>query len=72
MRFDQMESHRRSIAKAITWRLFALSITIGTVWALTGEARLAATVGLADTLLKIGSYYLHERAWTRSSFGRTD
>jgi len=67
-----MELHRRSIAKAVTWRVFAFAITVGTTWVITGEARLAAAVGTADTVLRIGSFYLHERAWNRSTFGRVD
>lgn len=64
-----MESHRRSILKAVTWRIFALAITTGTTWILTGEMSLAVSVGLADMALKIGSFYVHERAWNRSKFG---
>jgi len=35
-----------------------------------GELRSAAAIGLADTLVKVGVYYGHERAWNRVRFGR--
>ncbi len=36
----------------------------------TGEVAHAAKVGLLDTVLKFGIYFIHERAWTRINFGR--
>lgn len=65
-----LESHARSLMKALSWRVTALVITVGIVWMITGAVRLAAMVGTVDALLKIGAYYLHERAWNRSNFGR--
>ena len=64
------ESHARSLMKALSWRVVALAITTGVVFVITGQATLAATVGVADALLKIGTYYLHERAWNHSNLGR--
>lgn len=64
------ESRRRSIAKAVTWRVVALIITVGTAWVITRSVDLAVAVGIADTAVKVGSYYLHERAWNAFSFGR--
>ena len=63
------DSRGRSIAKALSWRVTALIITVSIVWVMTGEAVFAAGVGAADALFKIVLYYLHERAWNRSSFG---
>lgn len=65
-----LESHRRSIAKAISWRIAATAITASVAWLVTGEIGFAATIALADSALKIGSFYLHERAWNRVNFGR--
>ena len=65
-----MESTRRSLAKSLSWRLLATAITTSLVFALTGEGRFAATVGLSDTLLKLFVYFGHERLWNRIHFGR--
>ncbi len=65
-----MDTPRRSIAKALSWRLLATTITTGLVYLLTGKGEFAATVGLADTLIKFFVYISHERAWNRISYGR--
>ena len=65
-----MESQSRSLAKTMTWRIIATLITAGVAFALTGKIVLAATIGLVDTLIKLGAYYAHERAWNRVMLGR--
>lgn len=67
-----MESRRRSVAKALSWRVFALMITTFTAWFVTGQLAFAAEIGLIDSLLKIGAYYFHERSWINISFGRPE
>ncbi len=64
------DSHARSILKAATWRAGGLCLTVAVAWAVTGRADLAASIGLADTVLKLGAYYVHERAWLKVRFGR--
>ena len=65
-----MDSHRRSIAKTVSWRILALPITTGIAWGITGELRFATAIGVADTLTKLSVFYAHERVWNRTSFGR--
>jgi uncharacterized membrane protein len=65
-----MDTPRRSIAKALSWRLLATVITTTLVYLLTGKGEFAATVGLADTLIKFFVYVMHERVWNRISYGR--
>ena len=65
-----MENHRRTIAKTATWRVLATFITMTIAWLLTGEMKIAATVGVLDTLVKFAAYYVHERAWNRLDYGR--
>ena len=67
---EHAESHARSILKAATWRAGGLCLTVAVAWAVTGRADLAASIGLADTVLKLGAYYVHERAWLKVRFGR--
>ena len=66
-----MESHARSIIKALSWRIGGLLVTFFVTWGITGRLSLAATVGLADTGVKIGAYYVHERLWLKVRFGRS-
>ena len=66
-----MDSHWRSICKALSWRVLAVFITGGIAWGLTRELKFAALIGLADSCAKLAVYYAHERVWDRSKFGRT-
>ena len=65
-----MESHLRTIVKALTWRLGGLVMTVAVAWVVTRRADFAASIGLVDTALKIVAYYVHERVWLRIRFGR--
>jgi uncharacterized membrane protein len=65
-----METPIRSLAKAITWRVLALVVTVCVALAITSDFQFAAAIGAADTAIKIGVYYAHERSWERVSFGR--
>lgn len=65
-----METHRRSIAKALSWRFLATLITAVVAFVLTGQTELAIKVGLLDTLIKLFVYYGHERLWCIIPFGR--
>ena len=65
-----MESHRRSIVKALSWRVVALLITASVAWTITGSLRFGVIIGGIDTVIKLVVYYFHERLWNRISFGR--
>ena len=65
-----MESHKRSIMKALSWRLVATVVTFLVAWLLTGTLDIAMKIGLLDTSIKFGAYYLHERAWIKLNFGK--
>lgn len=67
-----MESKKRSVAKAISWRVIATVITTVLALALTGRWEFAAAIGLADTSLKFFVYFAHERFWNRVNFGREE
>ena len=65
-----METHIRSIAKAITWRAGGTVVTFIVVWIVAGKVALAAQIGILDTVIKIGVFYVHERFWNHLSFGK--
>ena len=65
-----MESHIRSIAKAMTWRAGGTVVTFAVAWILTRKFELAAQIGVLDTAVKIGAFYFHERLWNRLNFGK--
>ncbi len=65
-----IESHTRSILKAISWRFIAVIITTLTAYFFTKEVALSLGIGLVDAAIKIFTYYGHERLWNRIGFGR--
>lgn len=65
-----METHLRSIAKAVSWRIGGTVVTFIIALLVSGKVDIAVKVGLLDTLVKIAAFYLHERIWDRISFGK--
>lgn len=65
-----METHVRTIMKSLSWRFIATLITFSVAWIITRELTFAVEIGIADTLIKLGAYYFHERVWIRVNFGK--
>ncbi len=65
-----METHLRSLVKAISWRIVATLTTIFLVFAYTGDLILSGGVGLTEIGAKLIAYYFHERVWNAIGFGR--
>jgi len=64
-----MVERKRHLAKAVTYRLFGSMGTAAIAYVATGDAKLGASIGGLDMLVKIGLYYIHERAWYRIRWG---
>ena len=65
-----MESHFRTVMKAFSWRFIATLVTFTVAWVVTKELKFAAEIGLANTVIKLGAYYFHERTWIGVKFGK--
>jgi adenylylsulfate kinase len=65
-----METRTRSLAKAISWRIFATLTTALLVFAFTGNLVISESVALTELASKIVIYYVHERVWNLLRFGR--
>jgi len=65
-----METHVRSIAKAVSWRIVATLTTMLLVYVFTGNLLVSGGVGLTELLSKLLIYYVHERVWNAIGFGR--
>jgi adenylylsulfate kinase len=66
-----VESHYRSIVKAVSYRILGSSTTALIFYVLTGKGSLSVGAGLLDMVLKIGVYFIHERIWNHINFGRS-
>lgn len=62
----------RSAAKAFSWRITGTMDTIVVSFLITGEPKLALSIGFVELFTKIFLYYFHERIWNRISFGRSE
>lgn len=65
-----VQSRRRSLVKAASYRLFATSIVVGVAFLTTGKLGASATIGVVAAVAKTGLYYGWERLWERISWGR--
>jgi len=65
-----MDSHLRSFAKALSWRVTGTVDTMVLSYLITGSVKIAAAIGGTEVITKSLLYYLHERAWARVPFGR--
>ena len=68
---DHVESHYRSIAKAVSYRILGSTVTALIFYVLTGRGSLSLGAGALDMVLKIGAYFIHERIWNHINFGRS-
>ena len=64
------DSNIRSIVKGISWRAVATTTTIIIVYVFFGRLDLAIAAGVLETILKVGLYWAHERAWFKINWGR--
>jgi uncharacterized membrane protein len=64
------ETHGRSIAKAVSWRITGSIDTFALSWFITGNVVSASSIASAEVVTKIVLYYFHERAWALLPFGR--
>ncbi len=64
------ETNQRSIAKGISWRVVATSTTIAIVYFFFDRLDLAIAAGMIETVLKVGLYWAHERAWFKVRWGK--
>lgn len=70
LNFDHDRTRRRrSLAKTLTWRVTATLDTFVISYFVTGSIAWASTIAGIEVLTKLVFYYLHERAWARTSWG---
>jgi len=62
-----MKLINRHIAKTISWRFVGTLDTMFLSWIITGDLKVGMQIGLADVIIKMALYYLHERVWFKSS-----
>ncbi|HAJ57587.1 MAG TPA: hypothetical protein DCL35_07455 [Candidatus Omnitrophica bacterium] len=65
-----MEHPKRSIVKAVTWRLTGYIITVAAVYLYSKNMRESVVAVASADAVKMFLYYYHERVWNKVKFGR--
>lgn len=64
-----VETHARSVLKAISWRAVGTLDTFALSWLMTGRVEIAGSIAGLELGTKIAWYYLHERIWATVRWG---
>lgn len=65
-----VESHLRSAAKGISYRVLGTLATMLISYLMTGSASVAALIGGSEIAAKTALFWAHERVWNRIPWGR--
>ena len=61
---------RRSLAKALVWRLFAICNTLAMSWVIAKDLSLASKIASSDALFKTGLMFWYEGMWAKVEWGK--
>ena len=69
--FNGLESHPRSLVKAVSWRTVGSidTFVLGLLFT-GGDAKIAGSIAGTEVITKIALFYFHERAWSLVHWGR--
>jgi uncharacterized membrane protein len=63
---------RRSVVKALTYRIVIMILDFIAIYLFTGTARIAVGFVIVSNIYTTIGYFLHERAWSRIPWGIED
>jgi uncharacterized membrane protein len=63
------ETKRRSIVKALTYRVFIVCLDFGAIYLFTHKVEVALGFMIVSNLYTTVGYFLHERLWSRIRWG---
>jgi uncharacterized membrane protein len=66
---ERIVTTKRSITKAVTYRLVIICLDFTVVYLLTGKATVAAGFMVVSNIYTTVAYVLHERLWARIKWG---
>jgi adenylylsulfate kinase len=62
-------TRKRSIAKAITYRVVIVCLDFLVIYLLTGKAKTAAAFMIVSNIYTTAAYFFHERIWSGIKWG---
>ena len=66
---DRRVRLRRSVVKAITYRVLIMALDFATIYLFTGRVAVAAGFMVASNVYTTLAYLLHERLWAHVGWG---
>lgn len=70
LKVKSSENATRSIVKAISWRMVGTIDTIVISFFITGEIKMALSIGMVEVITKMVLYFFHERVWNLVKWGK--
>ena len=65
-----MDTNKRSITKALTWRALASLATFIISYIVTGNIAAATGIASVQVVVNLILYYVHERIWNKIDWGQ--
>jgi len=65
----RMASGRRSVVKAVTYRVLIVCLDFLTIYLFTGAVRIAIGFMIVSNIYTTIVYFIHERLWARIRWG---
>jgi|TARA_R110000868_G_scaffold173604_1_gene409792 uncharacterized membrane protein len=65
-----MDTNKRSIVKALTWRALASLATFTISYIVTGSIAAATGIASVQVFVNLFLYYIHERIWNKIDWGQ--
>lgn len=62
-------SRKRSVVKALTYRIVIICLDFLVIYLLTGKVQTAAVFMIVSNIYTTVAYFLHERLWARIRWG---
>jgi uncharacterized membrane protein len=63
------DTRKRSLIKAIVWRIICIIVSVVVTFLLSGKWDIAVAVGTIYNAITMILYYFHERLWNRIKWG---
>lgn len=64
------EDYKRSITKAIIWRLLGFLFTIILAFIITDDFDISLSIGITEAIVKTTFYVIYERVWDGIKWGK--
>jgi len=69
MPVERKVSRKRSVVKALTYRLFIVCLDFTAIYIFTGKVEVALGFMVVSNIYTTVGYFLHERLWARIRWG---